>query len=73
MASSLSTAAPQISIVGGLPPPDGVVPNFVNPDSIGPALKALLGFFVVLSTIDTFIRLYASFRIIKAHGWEDCE
>lgn len=68
--SSSSVAPPMI---GALPPPPGVTPNFMNPYSIGDGLKAAGILFVVLTTLSTAIRLYTKFLIIKTHGWEDCK
>lgn len=58
-------------MLGGLPPPPGVVPNFVNPDSIADTIRAVAVFFAVLTTLSTAIRFYTKFFILKAHGWED--
>ena len=59
-------------MLGGLPPPPGVVPNFVNPDSIADTIRAVAVFLAVLTTLSTAIRFYTKFFIVKAHGWEDC-
>lgn len=61
------------TVIGALPPPPGVTPNFVNPYSIGEGLKAAGILFVILTTLSTAIRLHTKFWIIKTHGWEDCK
>ncbi|KAL9135305.1 MAG: hypothetical protein Q9175_003513, partial [Cornicularia normoerica] len=58
-------------MVGGLPPPPGVIPNFVDPYSIADTLRAVGVLYIVLTTLTTLIRLYTKFYIFKAHGWED--
>lgn len=69
---SLTSIPIQPTLIGGLPPPPGVVPNFVDPFSIANTLRGVGVFCVVLTTFTTAIRLYTKFYIIKVHGWEDC-
>ena len=69
--TSAAPAAP--SIVGGLSPPPGVTPNFIDPYSIIKAVHPAVVMTVVFTTVTTWLRLYTRFYIIKAHGWEDCE
>lgn len=70
---SLTSAIVQPTmVVGALPPPPGIVPNFVDPYSIADTAKAVSVLFVVLTTLTTAIRLYTKFCIFKAHGWADC-
>ncbi len=59
--------------IGGLQPPPGVTPNFVDPYSIMSAALAVTIVFLVLTSATTAIRLYTKFYLIKTHGWEDCE
>ncbi|MCJ1346585.1 hypothetical protein MMC31_004803 [Peltigera leucophlebia] len=65
------SASPASPMVGALPPPPGVTPNFTDPYSIGEGLKAAGTVFVILTTLSTAVRLHTKFSIIKAHGWED--
>ncbi|KAF7884301.1 uncharacterized protein EAF02_004637 [Botrytis sinoallii] len=58
-------------IIGGLPPPLGVIPNFEDPYSIAPVLHGITILLLVLSTFSTIIRMYTRFQIMKDHGWED--
>lgn len=60
-------------LMGALPPPPGITPNFIDPYSIEEGLKAVLILLVVLTTLSTAIRLHTKFLIIKTHGWEDCK
>ena len=69
---SQASAPVQPTVVGGLPPPPGVIPNFVNPHSIADAVKVLDVIWIVLATLTTVIRLYTKIYILKAHGWADC-
>ena len=67
--SSGSTAAVN-SIV---PPPPGVVPNFVNPHRVTGGVVPVSAVFLTLSTIALAIRLYTKIGIIKIFGAEDGE
>ena len=59
-------------ILGALPPPEGVTPNFVNPYSIQPALIGTLVAALSVSTIFVFLRMYTKLFIRKSTGLEDC-
>lgn len=67
-----SSASPE-PIIGGLPPPAGITPNFVNPHSIAREMGILFVFFLFLSSASTMLRLYTKFFIMKDHGWGDCK
>lgn len=60
-------------IVGGLPPPPGVTPNFVNPENLHKQwiLSLVTCFFP--PTFFILIRVYTKLIIMKSHGWEDCK
>ncbi|TGO34063.1 hypothetical protein BHYA_0214g00140 [Botrytis hyacinthi] len=58
-------------MIGGLPPPPGVIPNFEDPYSIASVLHGFTILLLVLSTFSTIIRMYTRFQIMKDHGWED--
>ncbi|MCJ1375713.1 hypothetical protein MMC20_006950 [Loxospora ochrophaea] len=58
-------------ILGALPPPEGVTPNFVNPYSIQPALIGTLVAALSVSTIFVFLRMYTKLFIRKSTGLED--
>jgi hypothetical protein len=64
-----STAA----IVGAWPPPAGVTPNFINPESIGyrVILAALLC--PAIALIFTLLRLYTKRFLIKHLHIDDCK
>lgn len=72
MTKSLIPTPAQGAMLGGLPPPPGVVPNFVNPNSIANTIRAVAVSLAVLTTFSIAIRLYTKIFIVKAHGWEDC-
>lgn len=61
------------NITGGLPPPPGVIPNFIDPYS--KAWYSILTIVVclTLTTLLIGIRICTKFLITKSHGWEDCE
>lgn len=60
------------TVVGVLPPPPGVVPNFVNPSSLATVIWPVGIFCLVLTIVTTSIRFVTKFYIVKAHGWADC-
>lgn len=70
--SAGSTIIP-LSEMGGLPPPDGVTPNFTDPYSIANPLIAVATLCLILASFTTVVRLYTKFYIMKKHGWEDCK
>ncbi|MCJ1424105.1 hypothetical protein MMC29_001992 [Sticta canariensis] len=59
------------SIIGGLPPPPGVTPNFVNPESLHSEWVLMMSMCLAFTTIFVGLRLYTKLVIIKSHGWED--
>ena len=71
--SANSPDAQSTSVPPGLPPPLGIVPDFVNPDSIARAITAVNIFFVVLTSLTTLIRTYTKLFLVKSFGWSDCE
>lgn len=72
MAMSISNSS-QPGVVGGLQPPPGVIPNFVDPWSFGGTIMALSVVGVVTATITTFLRMYTRVFIAKNQGWDDCK
>lgn len=60
-------------IVGGLAPPPGVTPNFVNPDSLHTEWVLTLSTCIIFPTIFIMLRTYTKLILIKSHGWEDCK
>ncbi|KAI9800734.1 MAG: hypothetical protein M1833_003150 [Piccolia ochrophora] len=66
----MSTPTPTV-LVGAIPPPPGVTPNFVDPVSIGYRLIVVGVLFLVLGTFFISIRFYTKLIILHALGWED--
>lgn len=64
---------PALAELPGLTPPPGVIPNLVNPHSIGTELAFLAILHIVLTVLLTAIRMFTKIRLIKAYGWEDCK
>ena len=60
-------------IIGGLPPPPGVTPNFVNPESLHTEWVLMMSMCLTFTTIFICVRMYTKLVIIKSHGWEDCK
>ena len=53
------------------PPPPGVIPNLVNPESIGERIYAVVGVFGILALISFCIRIFTRIRILRAFGKDD--
>ena len=57
------------------PPPDVVAswpaPNYINPQTRGPALIVVELLTVFISTVCIALRLYVKARIIHSVGWDD--
>ena len=62
-----------VPVVGGLAPPLGVLPNFVNPPSIHLCANITLVLCLAITTPLVWLRLYTRFCIIKSHGLDDCK
>ena len=61
------------ALMGALPPPPGVKPNFVDPENFHPAMIATIVFCLALTTLLTVARVYTKLFISKTHGWDDCK
>jgi hypothetical protein len=59
-------------IIGAAEPPPGVVPNFVNPDSIGYRIIILNAAMLTLSTLFVSLRLLTRIYIIRTMCADDC-
>ena len=61
-------------IVGALPPPPGVTPNFVDPPSVQAGTVAVIVVSLTVSTLCVGSRAATGFvnRFANA-GWDDCE
>lgn len=59
-------------IVGGLPPPPGVHPNFVHPYSLQKYNIVCQAVCLPISTIFVLARMYTKTRILPPLGAEDC-
>ena len=54
-----------------LAPPEGVVPNFVDPENL--AYTSLWIVLLVIATVFVWVRMYTKIRITKKANLEDCE
>lgn len=59
--------------VGGLAPPPGVTPNFINPMNNQKLAFVVGGIGLALSTTCVWIRMWTKSRITKHTEWEDCK
>ena len=56
----------------GLKPPPGVIPNFVNPESLRTYWILMMCMCWTFTTLFVALRLYTKLVLTKSHGWEDC-
>ncbi len=61
------------AVMGAAPPPDGVIPNFENPESIGYQLVIVAVVFPVLSLCFLVPRLYSAGVIMRKWHADDCK
>jgi hypothetical protein len=71
MQSSLMAKSEQI--VGLLPPPPGVTPDFDHPISIAYRLVITIAICLSTSTIVVLLRLYTNCFIVHIIGADDCK
>jgi hypothetical protein len=53
-------------------PPNGTIPNFINPPSIGHRQTKTNIVVLVIMIIVVFLRLYTRIFIVKSFGYDDC-
>ncbi|KAI9810441.1 MAG: hypothetical protein M1826_003610 [Phylliscum demangeonii] len=58
-------------VVGSAPPPPGVTPNFVDPESHGSRIYPWMGIGLALSTAFMAMRVYTKWRIVGLFGIDD--
>ena len=54
------------------PPPPGVTPDFVHPESEASEIYIAAGICIPLILIFTAMRFYAKLKIMKGALWNDC-
>lgn len=60
-------------IVGVIPPPPGIVPNFDNPPSMKTTLVVVDVTLIVISTVFVVLRLYTAQFILRRVNIPDCK
>lgn len=60
-----------MALIGAIPPPPGVTPNFVNPEQKGEEIITLGILGIVCSTLFLLMRIYTKLRINRAFKSED--
>lgn len=58
-------------LIGAIPPPPGVTPNFVNPEHKGKEIIVLGILGIVCSTLFLLMRIYTKIRINRSFKSED--
>lgn len=54
-------------------PPDGVMPNFVDPYTRGPVIIIVGSILVVLMILFVVVRIYVKMCINRKMHWDDCQ
>ena len=75
MADSTTDANPFVQLLlnaSAVPPPPGIVPNYVDPPSIGYAVLVVATISMILATIMLALRVFTKLYLIKAWNLEDC-
>jgi hypothetical protein len=68
--------APRIArqeVVGAMPPPPGVIPNFEHPESRGNQVVVTIAVLLPLATLVLSLRLYTRRMIVRTMGSDDCK
>jgi hypothetical protein len=60
-------------LIGVIPPPSGVTPNFVDPPSLKNRIVITSIVCSIISAVFVTLRLYATGIIIRTMGMDDCE
>jgi len=60
-------------IIGALPPPPGVTPNFVDPDYNGLQIIISGIIFSILAISFLVARMYAKYYLLKQFNYDDCK
>ena len=71
--ATLNSRSQDASDIPSIPPPLGVVPNFVNPEDTSYRVFAVAGICFPLLFIFLGLRIYAKYRILESRTWDDCE
>jgi hypothetical protein len=71
MGSILKTEREEI--VGALPPPPGVIPNFEHPESRRNRNVVAMAILLPLATLVLALRLYIRRVIVRSMGSDDCK
>lgn len=56
-----------------LPPPDGVIPNLVDPYTAGPVIIKVGSILVALMILFVVARIYVKMCINRKMHWDDCQ
>lgn len=69
----MSSQVPDLTNTPAGAPPPGQVTNFVNPPSQQGVIIAVSVVMMIFTLLAVSLRLFASFRVTRAPGAEDCE
>lgn len=64
--------AGDMSTVGAIEPPPGVIPNFKNPTSRSGQLLATNLACLIIASVFVTLRGYTHIFLVRAVGWDDC-
>ena len=54
------------------PPPPGVTPNFVNPESRTDQIYVISAVWLAFMILMMMVRMYAKFFVLRSRTWDDC-
>lgn len=72
-AAPMSSIPLNLNEIPSIPPPPGVIPNFINPEDVSYRVFVAAGICLPLLFLSLGLRIYAKYRILKSRTWDDCE
>ena len=65
------TSSLEYAVIPGATPPDGVLPNFVNPATRDTEIYVVIGVCMGIMLIFVTLRLYVKLVVTHMWGWDD--
>lgn len=62
-----------LSKIPAMTPPAGVIPNFIDPETLAPLAKYIMYITTVLMFLIFCLRVYVRLRVTNSWGADDCE
>lgn len=64
---------PRETPLPAIKPPDGVIPDFIHPESRAHYCIAVHTVVLTIATLFIAMRMYVKLRITRSPGWDDCK